>query len=312
MSGGPDFTPTAGFEALAAPAKINLFLHVVGQRPDGYHELQTAFQFIDFFDYLSFRLRQDGQIHVYMSQDSGIAREDNLIYRAARLLQQRQSVNLGADIYCDKHIPAGAGLGGGSSNAATTLIALNRLWGLGLVRAALMPIALELGADVPVFVFGQPAFAQGVGEQLSATAAIPAQVLLFTPDLFVSTKAVFSAPDLTRDTERVSIYDFTNWLKAYGSQNDCFGRNDLQKVAFKLHPELYRLHHYLNVHGVNAKLSGSGSSLFALFATACMSSRQPKEICDRMLSELINEVGIDVHMGFYHSLGAHPLKAWLD
>src|SRR5690625_2265534 len=236
----------AGFCLLPAPAKVNLFLHVVGKRGRGHHTLPTVFQFIDLYDYLSFKARDDGQIRVHLPQYPHLKTADNLIYRAAQRLRDQapnQAARLGADIWCHKHIPMGAGLGGGSSNAATTLIALNRLWGLGLVRAALMPIALELGADVPVFVFGQPAFAQGVGEQLSATAAIPAQVLLFTPDLFVSTKAAFSAPDLTRDTERVSIYDFTNWLKAYGSQNDCFGRNDLQKVAFKLHPELYRLHH---------------------------------------------------------------------
>lgn len=307
--------PSLGFAALPAPAKVNLFLHVVEQRADGYHELQTGFQLIDLYDYLSFRLRDDGQIHVSMPSSS-VPLEDNLIYQAARRLQIQQNVPQGVDIYCQKNIPAGAGLGGGSSNAATTLIALNRLWGTGLTRSELMTLGLKLGADVPVFIFGRPAFAQGVGEQLEATAAIQAQIALFYPHLFVSTKEVFTHPDLTRDTKRINMLSFTEWLKSQsGDAHDgvgSFGRNDLQPVAFKLHPELEQLQACLKMHGVDVKLSGSGSSLFALFATPCESIRQSEESWDRILSDVQARVGTDVQFWLCNSLAEHPLNTWLD
>src|SRR5690606_9068822 len=173
-----------------APAKLNLFLHVVGRRADGYHLLQTVFRFIDLADTLHFEARADGAIgRAY--ELPGVAESDDLVVRAARSLQLATGTRQGAQIDLRKRIPQGGGLGGGSSDAATTLIALNRLWGTGLSRSQLMRLALPLGADVPVFVFGQSAFAQGVGEDLTAVALPPAAYLVVQPDAGVPTAAVF-------------------------------------------------------------------------------------------------------------------------
>lgn len=216
---------------VAAPAKINLFLHVVGRRDDGYHLLQSVFQFIDLSDTLHFDLRTDGRIT--RSQDiPGVPECDDLTLSAARALQQACGVSSGVDITLIKRIPTGGGLGGGSSDAASTLIALNRLWKCGLSREALMAIGLALGADVPVFVFGRNAFAEGIGERLQ-TVELPLRAFVVAqPHASVPTPQIFRAPDLTRDSFSIKITDFLTQPSA------AFGRNDLESVACRMYPEI--------------------------------------------------------------------------
>ena len=187
-----------------APAKLNLFLHVVGRREDGYHLLQTLFRFIDFSDTLHFTLREDGVVRRVNALE-GVPQEQDLCVRAARLLQQACGCQLGVDIALEKRIPMGGGLGGGSSDAATTLLALNRLWHLGLPRERLMQLGLSLGADVPVFIFGENAFAEGVGEQLQAYPLPDAWYVVLFPPVHVATAQIFAHPELTRDTISLRI-----------------------------------------------------------------------------------------------------------
>lgn len=269
-----------------APAKLNLFLHVVGRRADGYHLLQTAFRFIDLADTLDFERRPDGAIERAYDLP-GVAPEDDLVVRAARALQQATGTSHGARIGLVKRIPQGGGLGGGSSDAATTLIALNRLWNTGLSRRELMALALPLGADVPVFVFGQPAFAQGVGEDLAAVALPEAGYLVAQPDASVPTAAIFGAPDLTRDTKPVKIADFLAYPKAG------FGKNDLEPVAFARYPEILRCRMWLEaqlevlaatalVATAPVRMSGSGACLFVEFATQAQALLAQQEITATM------------------------------
>lgn len=264
------------FHDLAAPAKLNLFLHVVGRRADGYHLLQTAFRFIDLADTLHFERRADGVIERAYDLP-GVAPQDDLVVRAARALQQATGTRHGARIGLVKRIPQGGGLGGGSSDAATTLVALNRLWNTGLSRRELMALALPLGADVPVFVFGQPAFAQGVGEDLSAVALPEAGYLVAQPDASVPTAAIFGAPDLTRDTKPVKIADFL--AKPYAS----FGKNDLEPVAFARYPEILRCSKWLQAQlALPVRMSGSGACLFVEFATQAQAFLAQQEITATM------------------------------
>lgn len=316
----------AGYCLLPAPAKVNLFLHVVGRRADGYHLLQTVFQFIDLYDYLSFRRRDDGQIHVHLPQYPDIKEQDNLIYRAAQRLSRY--TEQGVDIWCHKHIPIGGGLGGGSSNAATTLIALNRLWDLGFSRQELQSIGLELGADVPIFIFGQPAFAEGLGEQLQAVPAVEAALALWVPDVFVATAQVFSDKDLTRDTKPVNIFDFIGWheslqralcsfdsrdsLVGSSGQIRLFGHNDLQPVAVKQHPQLGVLLDCLQDQNIHANVSGSGSSVFALFATTPLANRQIEQFQCRILFDTKPRDEVSVQSTVCQLLEQHPLYSWLS
>ncbi len=208
-----------------APAKLNLFLHVVGRREDGYHLLQTVFRLLDFSDRLQFALRDDGAIKLH-TPIPGVPEEKDLCVRAAKLLQQESGVSLGADIFLEKHIPMGGGLGGGSSDAATTLLALNRLWKLGWKRERLLKLGLRLGADVPVFIFGESAFAEGVGEKLSAITLPPAWYLVLTPPVHVSTAHIFGSKELTRNTIPIKIPPFSVEL----------GHNDLEPVVSRTYP----------------------------------------------------------------------------
>lgn len=259
-----------------APAKLNLFLHVVGRRADGYHLLQTAFRFIDLADTLHFERRADGEIERAYDLP-GVAPQDDLVVRAARALQQATGTRHGARIGLVKRIPQGGGLGGGSSDAATTLVALNRLWNTGLSRRELMALALPLGADVPVFVFGRPAFAQGVGEDLSAVALPEAGYLVAQPDASVPTAAIFGAPDLTRDTKPVKIADFL--AKPCAS----FGKNDLEPVAFARYPEILRCSKWLQAQlALPVRMSGSGACLFVEFATQAQAFLAQQEITATM------------------------------
>ncbi|MGZ3239141.1 MAG: 4-(cytidine 5'-diphospho)-2-C-methyl-D-erythritol kinase [Burkholderiaceae bacterium] len=248
-----------------APAKLNLFLHVTGRRADGYHLLQTVFQLIDHGDVLHFETRDDGVIH--RSTDiPGVPEASDLIVRAAKLLQSSAKLNPGkkvpgANIAIEKHLPMGGGLGGGSSDAATTLMALNHLWQVGLTREQLMQLGLELGADVPFFIFGQNAFAEGVGEALNPIATGHKWFVVIEPGVQAPTAAIFGSPELTRDSKPVRISDFS--AAPLG-----FGKNDLQVVAAKLFPPVAEviewLNSWLNQHGENGivRMTGSGACVF--------------------------------------------------
>ena len=242
-----------------APAKLNLFLHVTGRRPDGYHGLQTAFRLIDLADSLRFRPRADGTVTLRRPLE-GVPPDQDLCVRAAALLKQATGHQAGVEIELSKRIPMGGGLGGGSSDAATTLMALNYLWHLGLSRAELQTLALELGADVPVFVFGENAFAEGAGEELTPLALEPAWYLVLMPPVTVPTAAVFAAPELTRDTKPIKITAFFDGLKQRAL------RNDLEPVVCSRYPEVARHLAWLRQYG-EARMSGSGACVFAEFST---------------------------------------------
>jgi 4-diphosphocytidyl-2-C-methyl-D-erythritol kinase len=246
-----------------APAKLNLFLHVTGRRDDGYHLLQTAFQLIDHGDTLHFSVRDDAQI-IRTTEVEGVPAESDLIVRAAKLLQaetvkRHPGKVCGADIAIDKILPMGGGLGGGSSDAATTLMALNHLWESGLNRAELMALGLQLGADVPFFIFGQNAFAEGVGEQLQAISTPEQWFVVIEPGVQVPTAQIFSTKELTRDTKVVRITDFPD------AQINVFGKNDLQVVACKLFPPVAEAVAWLSKFG-EARMTGSGACVFCAFA----------------------------------------------
>ena len=242
-----------------APAKLNLFLLVTGRRPDGYHTLQTVFRFIDRADRLTFRLRDDGQIR-RTSDLPGVEEKDDLTVRAARLLQEATACKLGADLAIDKMLPMGGGLGGGSSDAATALLALNRLWNLRLRRHELQTLGLKLGADVPVFVFGQNAFAEGIGDELQRVDLAPSWYLVLVPPVAVSTAAVFADPELTRSTTPVTIRAFSEGCDRRG----VLGRNDLEAVVCRRYPEVANHLQWLRQFGP-AALTGSGACVFCPF-----------------------------------------------
>jgi 4-diphosphocytidyl-2-C-methyl-D-erythritol kinase len=236
-----------------APAKLNLFLHVVGRRPDGYHLLQTVFRFLDYGDELHIEPRADGRIRL-LNPLPGVAQEQDLCWRAAHLLQTHCDCHQGADIGLVKRLPMGGGLGGGSSDAATVLLALNHLWGLGLDRTTLQFLGLKLGADVPVFIFGRNAFAEGVGEQLQAVDLPPASYVVLTPPVAVPTAGIFAHPGLTRDTP----------ISTIAALRDGYGHNDLQPVAVALYPQIGDYLSWLGRFG-DARMTGSGACVFAAF-----------------------------------------------
>jgi 4-diphosphocytidyl-2-C-methyl-D-erythritol kinase len=240
-----------------APAKLNLFLHVTGRRPDGYHLLQTVFQLLDVGDKLHFRVRDDGGIE-RVNDIPGVPEESDLVIRAARLLQATCGTRMGAEIAVEKRLPMGGGLGGGSSDAATTLMALNHLWDAGLNRQELMALGLKLGADVPFFIFGQNAFAEGVGEALQPVATPAWWYVVIEPGVSAPTATIFSDPSLTRDTKAVRITDFSDASKA-------FGKNDLQIVACKLFPPIGEAIEWLSQFG-DARMTGSGACVFCAFS----------------------------------------------
>jgi 4-diphosphocytidyl-2-C-methyl-D-erythritol kinase len=274
----------------AAPAKLNLFLHVVGRRADGYHYLQTLFRFIDLSDTLHFALRQDGVVHRTNALD-GVPPEQDLCVRAARLLQQQTGCRLGVDITLEKKIPMGGGLGGGSSDAATTLLALNRLWELNLSRERLMQLGLTLGADVPVFVFGENAFAEGVGERLQAYELPEAWYVVLSPPVHVPTVQIFTHPELTRNTISITIRALP---MGCSFKTGLFG-NDLQPVACKLYPEIGQYLAWLGQYAP-ALMTGSGACVFAEFAT----EEEAKTVLRKMPENMRGFVA--------QGLQQHPLK----
>jgi 4-diphosphocytidyl-2-C-methyl-D-erythritol kinase len=244
--------------AWPAPAKLNLFLHVTGRRPDGYHELQTVFQLLDYGDEIFVEPRMDGRV-LRPEGAAGVAAESDLVVRAARRLQAAAGCSQGAEIRVRKRIPLGGGLGGGSSDAATTLVALNRLWGLGWSQERLAALGLELGADVPVFVHGRTAWAEGVGEKLRPLALPPAWYLVVCPDCAVSTARVFADPELTRDTPKTTIKGFVS----------TGGRNDCEPVVRRLYPEVGNALDWLAPRARDgARLTGTGGCVFAGFDSA--------------------------------------------
>lgn len=238
---------------LPAPAKLNLMLHILGRRPDGYHELQTLFQFLDHGDELGFSLREDGEIHL-RTEVPGVPHDSNLIVRAARSLQQASGTRLGADIWLDKRLPMGGGIGGGSSDAATTLLGLDHLWRTHLGEERLAELGLALGADVPVFVRGRAAFAEGVGERLQPVTLEEPWFLVAVPQVFVSTAEVFTDPELTRNSAPINLRS----LLEGGSRNDC------QPVVEKRYPEVRNALMWLNKF-TSARLTGTGACVFGSF-----------------------------------------------
>lgn len=272
---------------LPAPAKLNLFLHVTGRRPDGYHTLQTVFVFIDWCDRIFLEATPDGSIR-HAAPLGGIAADDELCLKAARLLQARAGISRGAVITIQKRIPLGGGLGGGSSDAATTLIGLNRLWKAGLSRQDLMALGLELGADVPVFIGGHAAFAEGVGELLTPIQVPQAWYLVANPRIGISTREIFEDRDLTRNSIPVKMCDFSAG----------FGRNDLQPVAMRRYPQVASLLTWLGQWG-DARMTGSGACCFVAF-TEEQAARQA-------LQQLPPEFTGFVARG----MNDHPLRDWV-
>ena len=257
-----------------APAKINLFLHINGRRPDGYHELQTLFQFLEYGDELEFDVRTDGEIH-RIGGLGDVPQEQDLVVRAARALQQATDCRLGADIRVLKRIPAGAGLGGGSSDAAPTLAVLNQLWELDLAAEQLAAIGLRLGADVPIFLHGHAAWAEGVGERLVNCEPDEHWYLLVTPRVHVSTALVFGHPDLPRGSPRISPTDY----QFEHTRNDC------EALVRTLHPAVDEALNALTDFGP-CRMSGTGCAAYAMFrnraaaqaAFAQLSGRWPMQI----------------------------------
>ncbi len=283
-------------EVFAAPAKLNLFLHVVGRRSDGYHLLQTAFRFIDYGDELSFRVRDDGLVR-RVGNLPGVAQDQDLCVRAARLLQEVTGCKAGADIFLTKRIPMGGGLGGGSSDAATTLLALNRLWKTGLSRAKLQMLGLRLGADVPVFVFGRSAFAEGIGEQLQACDFAPQWYVVLAPEASVSTAEIFAAPELTRNTNAIRIAPFSPDPGAPIHLALKRGHNDLEAVVCRRYPQVARPLEWLRQFG-DARMSGSGACVFVGVADAARAQ------------EIISSMPSDMRGFAARGLDRHPM--WAD
>lgn len=269
-----------------APAKLNLFLHIVGRRDDGYHLLQTVFRFIDLADTLVFSSRTDDHI-VLAEPIPGVAPESDLTVRAARLLQRYTGCRQGATISLEKRIPMGGGLGGGSSDAATVLLALNHLWGTGLPRAELEELGLSLGADVPVFVHGRNTFAQGVGEDFIGVDLLPASYLVLHPAVNVPTAAIFGAPELVRDTPAI---DPDDWRPGRG-------HNDLQAVACARFPEVAACVDWLAARAPGALMTGSGACVFAPFASRAAAEAVRSEVPDGIAAWVVE------------GLPAHPLVA---
>jgi 4-diphosphocytidyl-2-C-methyl-D-erythritol kinase len=276
---------SAALEWFPAPAKLNLFLHVLGRRADGMHLLQTAFRFIGFEDRVGISVTDDGAIR-RLTPLAGVAEEDDLCVRAARLLQAACGTRSGAAITLEKRIPMGGGLGGGSSDAATVLLALNRRWKAGLSREALMALGEQLGADVPVFLYGESALGEGIGERLKPLALDPAWYLVLTPQVAVSTKEIFSDPALTRDTEALKIPPFLPGQ----------GRNDLEPVVTRRYPEVAEHLDWLRERRPGARMTGSGACVFAAFA----GEAEARECLARLPEKM--------HGFVAQGLDSHPLR----
>ena len=285
--------PLKALYDVPAPAKLNLFLHITGRRSDGYHLLQSVFMLIDWCDTLHFELRHDGLIS---RADLGAAKAEvlpdvDLSVRAARALQAATGTSLGVHISLEKRIPSQAGMGGGSSDAATCLLALQRLWGVRLPAEKLQALALSLGADVPFFLCGSHAWVEGIGEKLTPMSLPPARFVVVKPSAGLSTPAIFGSPELKRDTKTATMLGFAadDNGRVYG-----FGRNDLQPVAEKLCPPLVQSLDWLASQGLQGRMTGSGSAVFAQMLHEMTLSDAPGDW-------LVRQCG---------NLEAHPLAGW--
>ena len=287
---------------IPAPAKLNLFLHITGRRPDGYHLLQSVFMLVDWCDRLSFERREDGVIE---RQDLGSAHlpADDLCVKAARALQAATGCELGVTIGLDKRLPAEAGLGGGSSDAATCLLALNRLWGLGLKRSQLTAIGLQLGADVPFFLSGGNAWVEGVGEKITPISLPPARFLIVKPTAGASTPRIFSDAALKRNTETAIIQGFAadDPIADSAGLVRCdiqkmleIGHNDLQPVVERLCPEMVDCLMWLQGHGLQGRMTGSGTAVFAQVQQTLSQTNAPSRWTVHECS----------------NMDAHPLQDW--
>ena len=248
------------FQSFLAPAKINLFLHITGQRADGYHLLQTVFRLIDLFDTINLKPTTDGIIK-RVNDVPNVPAEQDLCIRAAKLLQQHTQCHLGVEIMVEKHIPMGGGLGGGSSDAATVLLALNRLWQLNLPRNELMSLGLKLGADVPFFIFGKNAWAEGVGEELEAIDLHEAYYVIANPNIHVSTKQIFANKQLTKNAIPKTMSDFSRAVKNTACKLSAEFTNNLEKIVCSEYPAVLGCLNWLSQFG-DARMSGSGASVF--------------------------------------------------
>jgi 4-diphosphocytidyl-2-C-methyl-D-erythritol kinase len=280
---GPDYP---------APAKLNLFLHVIGRRSDGYHLLQSVFTLIDRCDRVRLRVRDDGLIR-RVNEVPGVPADQDLAVRAASMLKEASGTAGGADIELEKTIPMGGGLGGGSSDAATVLIALDRLWNTGLGSDALQELAASLGADVPFFIFGQPAWVEGIGERLRPVDLTQRWYLVLSPGVQVPTQAIFTAPELTRNTEALKMEDFSAQPASF-ADNRRF-RNDLEPVVTARFPAVREHLEWLRRHG-DARMTGSGSCVFAGYDS--------RDAAQRVLDQLPGSMTGFVARGLTH----HPLR----
>ena len=270
-----------------APGKLNLFLHITGRRTDGYHLLQSAFMLIDWWDVLHFDLKEDGQL---LRQDLGSPLPAlDLCLKAAQSLQKASGTSQGALIRVQKNLPSEAGLGGGSSDAATTLLALNRLWGLNWPLSRLLPLGASLGADVPFFLGGRNAWVQGIGEQLQAMDLPPARFVVLKPQQGLSTATIFQDPALVRDSQPATMLDFA-------AQPYAFGRNDLQAVAQRLCPEVNQALNWLENQSLQPRMTGSGSAVFAKIEPSTVLPHPPDGWTWRICS----------------NLEVHPLHRWVS
>ena len=270
-----------------APAKLNLFLHITGRRADGYHLLQSVFMLVDWCDTLHFDVKLDGSIQ-RIDLNTPLPTDD-LIVRAARALQTASGTSLGAEVRIDKQIPAQAGMGGGSSDAASTLLALNKLWGLNWPISKLLPIGLALGADVPFFLYGYNAWVEGIGEKISPVLVPPSRFVVVKPHAGIETARIFDSSTLERATKTATISDFA-------AQPYDFGRNDLQPVAQALCPEVEMALQWLQSFGLKPRMTGSGSAVFAQLPEHIVVDNPPHnwkvQTCRNMVS--------------------HPLREWMD
>ena len=300
---------TRAFYDLPAPAKLNLFLHVVGRRPDGYHLLQSVFTLIDWADTLHVERRDDGQLRRH---DLGPALPElDLCLKAARALQQASGTAWGVDLSVDKLVPWGAGMGGGSSDAATTLLALNRLWQLDWPLERLLELGLQLGADVPFFLGGHNAFVEGIGERLTPIELPPAGYAVVKPAEGIATAALFSSPLLTRDHEPVIVTGFLADLQkldcdAFGGGFEAFGNNDLQPAAEALCPAVQAAGQWLQARFGNSRMTGSGSAVFARVDTSGMGVQPvatgPQGELQGLPSGWVGRL--------CRGLSAHPMAGW--
>jgi 4-diphosphocytidyl-2-C-methyl-D-erythritol kinase len=281
------------FQSFLAPAKINLFLHITGQRTDGYHLLQTVFRLLDLFDKIYLKTTNDGVIK-RVNDVPNVPAEQDLCIQAAKLLQQHTQCPMGVEIMVEKHIPMGGGLGGGSSDGATVLLALNRLWQLNLNRKELMSLGLKLGADVPFFIFGENAWAEGVGEQLEAIDLHDAYYVIANPNIHVSTKQIFANKQLTKNAIPKTMSDFSRAVNFQAYNLSAEFTNQLEKIVCIEYPAVLDCINWLSQFG-DARMSGSGASVFL----EVLDEKAATKICNQMPNDFQGFVA--------KGLNQHPL-----